>query len=107
MTVSCRKLHTFPDIVLQYVHYKRDELRAQGVRDPIITVDWRCSLNGAPPQPLIDPTVNLAAERSRSGRRAGSSASAPPPNRPCRRDTGLCPQIRCEARRAGGALRTN
>jgi hypothetical protein len=57
-----RKLHTFPDIVLQYVHYKRDELRAQGIRDPIITVDWRCSLNGAPPQPLIDSTVNLANE---------------------------------------------
>jgi hypothetical protein len=59
-----RKLHTFPDIVLQYVHYKRDELRAHGVRDPIITVDWRCSLNGAPPQPLIDPTINLAAEEA-------------------------------------------
>lgn len=58
-----RKLHTFPDMVLQYVHYKRDELRTQGVRDPIITVDWRCSLNGAPALPLIDPTVNLAAEQ--------------------------------------------
>jgi hypothetical protein len=57
-----RKLHTFPDILLQYVHYKRDELRAQGIGDPIITVDWRCSLNGAPPHPLIDPNVNLAAE---------------------------------------------
>jgi vitamin K-dependent gamma-carboxylase len=56
------KLHTFPDMVLQYVHDKRDELRAQGIRHPIITVDWRCSLNGAPPQPLIDPTVNLADE---------------------------------------------
>jgi hypothetical protein len=57
-----KKLYTFPDMVLQYAHFKRDELRAQGVRDPIITVDWRCSLNGAPPEPLIDPTVNLAAE---------------------------------------------
>lgn len=56
------KLHTFPDMVLQYAHYKRDELRAQGIRDPIITVDWLCSLNGAPPQPLIDPTANLAEE---------------------------------------------
>jgi hypothetical protein len=57
-----QKLHTFPDIVLEYAHYKRNELRAQGIRDPVITVDWRCSLNGAPPQPLIDPTVNLAAQ---------------------------------------------
>jgi vitamin K-dependent gamma-carboxylase len=59
-----QKLHTFPDILLQYVHYKRDELRAQGIRDPVITVDWHCSLNGAPPQPLIDPTINLAAEQA-------------------------------------------
>jgi hypothetical protein len=58
-----RKLHTFPDMLLQYVLYKRDELRAQGVEDPTITVDWRCSLNGAPPAPLIDPSVNLARER--------------------------------------------
>jgi vitamin K-dependent gamma-carboxylase len=55
-----KKLNTFPDILLQYVHYKRDELRAQGI-DPIITVDWQCSLNGAPPRPLVDPHVNLAA----------------------------------------------
>ena len=58
-----RKLYTFPDMVLQYAHFKRDELRAQGIRDPIINVDWRCSLNGAEPRPLIDPTVNLATEQ--------------------------------------------
>jgi hypothetical protein len=59
-----RKLHTFPDILLQYVHFKRDELRAQGI-DPVITVDWRCSLNYRPYQRLVDPTANLAAvERS-------------------------------------------
>lgn len=58
-----KKLYTFPDMVLQYAHYKRDELRAQGVRNPIINVDWRCSLNGAPPQPLIDPTIDLAEEK--------------------------------------------
>ena len=57
-----KKLYTFPDMLLQYAHFKRDELRAAGIRDPIITVDWRCSLNGAPPEPLIDPTINLAAE---------------------------------------------
>jgi hypothetical protein len=57
-----KKLHTFPDMVLQYAHFKRDELRAQGVRNAIVNVDWRCSLNGAPPHPLIDPTINLAEE---------------------------------------------
>jgi HTTM domain/Vitamin K-dependent gamma-carboxylase, lumenal domain len=55
------KLHEFPDMMVQYAHYKRDELRAGGMRDPIITVDWQCSLNGAPPQPLVDPTFNFAA----------------------------------------------
>lgn len=64
-TRQLRKLGTFPDIMLQYVHHHRDQLRAQGMRDPIITVDWFCSLNGRPYQRLIDPTVNLAAvERS-------------------------------------------
>jgi hypothetical protein len=56
-----RKLGTFPDIMLQYVHHHRDRLRAQGMSDPIITVDWFCSLNGRPYQRLIDPHVNLAA----------------------------------------------
>lgn len=60
-----RKLETFPDILLQYVHYLRDRLRSQGISDPVITVDWLCSLNGHPHQRLVDPTVNLAkVERS-------------------------------------------
>ncbi len=54
-----RKLQTFPDMLLQYVHYKRDELRASGA-EPIITAKWQCSLNGAPAHPLVDPTVDLA-----------------------------------------------
>ena len=59
------KLRTAPDILLQYVHAQRDRLRAAGVSDPVITVDWWCSLNGRAAQRLVDPTVNLAAvERS-------------------------------------------
>jgi hypothetical protein len=56
-----RKLHTFPDIVLQYVRFKHDEISATGA-DPVITVDWLCSLNGKPPRRLIDPTVDLAKQ---------------------------------------------
>jgi vitamin K-dependent gamma-carboxylase len=56
------KLHTFPDMLLQYVHHERERLRAEGIRTPIITVEWLCSLNGTAPQPLADPTINLAAE---------------------------------------------
>ncbi len=56
-----RKLETFPDILLQYVHVVRDRLRSQGI-DARITVDWRCSLNGRPQQMLVDPAADLAAE---------------------------------------------
>jgi len=56
------KLHTFPDILLQYVHHHRDRLRSEGVADPEIHVQWLCSLNGAPRRPLVDATINLAAE---------------------------------------------
>ena len=57
-----KKLHTFPDMVLQYAHHVRDELRTQGVEDPVITVDWMCSLNGAPHRRLVDPSVDLARQ---------------------------------------------
>ena len=46
--------------MLQYVHILRDRLRQEGI-DPIINVDWRCSLNGRPYQQLVSPDVNLAA----------------------------------------------
>jgi vitamin K-dependent gamma-carboxylase len=58
------KLREFPDMVVQYAHHKRDELRALGIPDPIITADWKCSLNGAPPRPVVDAAVNLAAEEN-------------------------------------------
>jgi len=58
-----KKLYTFPDILLQYVHLKADELRAKGIAHPEIYVDWQCSLNGAPPKPLVDPRVDLVKEQ--------------------------------------------
>ena len=54
-----RKVFTFPDMLLQYVDYKRDEMRAAG-NDPVITVEWRCSLNGQPARLLVDPKADLA-----------------------------------------------
>jgi vitamin K-dependent gamma-carboxylase len=58
-----RKLFTFPDMLLQYVHYKRDELRAAG-QDPAITVNWLCSLNGKPERQLVDPNADLTQYES-------------------------------------------
>jgi hypothetical protein len=55
-----RKLETFPDILLQYVHFLRDRFRRQGI-EPIINVAWTCSLNGRPYQYVVDPDMNLAA----------------------------------------------
>lgn len=58
-----RKVFTFPDMLLQYVHFKRDELRAAGA-DPVIHVTWLCSLNGRPERQLVDPAVDLARVES-------------------------------------------
>lgn len=57
-----RKLHTFPDMVLLYAHYKAAEFRAAGI-DPEIRVEWYCSLNGAPPRLLVDPRVDLTTRQ--------------------------------------------
>jgi hypothetical protein len=59
-----RKVHTFPDMLLQYVHFKRDELRAQTGAEPVITADWACSLNGQPARRMVDRTVDLAQQES-------------------------------------------
>jgi vitamin K-dependent gamma-carboxylase-like protein len=53
-----------PDMVLQFAHYLRDYFRrSRGVPNPEVYASVLCSLNGAPEQELIDPDVNLAAER--------------------------------------------
>ncbi len=59
-SVQLRELEVHPDLVLQYVHFHRDRLRTEGIDNAEIRVDWMCSLNGRPHQPLADPTVDLA-----------------------------------------------
>lgn len=49
-----------PDIMLQYAHYLRDRFEARGVHDPVVQVETLVSLNRRPPQPLLDPAVNLS-----------------------------------------------
>ncbi|CAN5839139.1 HTTM domain-containing protein [soil metagenome] len=48
-----------PDEILELAHIIADDFRARGVRDPEVTVDAFVSLNGAPRERLIDPTVDL------------------------------------------------
>lgn len=52
-----------PDMVLQAAQLVAADFRARGVREPAVYVDAFASLNGRPMQRLIDPHVNLAAER--------------------------------------------
>ncbi|HEY8516533.1 MAG TPA: HTTM domain-containing protein [Candidatus Binatia bacterium] len=56
------KMAARPDMIFQYVHYLRDKLERQGIRNPIIKVDSRMSLNRRPYQHAIDPNVDLAKE---------------------------------------------
>ena len=51
-----------PDMILQYAHHLAAEKRAEGRRRVEVRATVRCSLNRRPLQPLIDPTVDLAAQ---------------------------------------------
>ena len=50
-----------PDMIWQYARFVRRKLEARGMRDPVVTVSARASLNHRPFYPLIDPSVNLGA----------------------------------------------
>ena len=56
-----RKMSERPDLILQFAHHVADRLSVDGAR-PRVYADVRCSLNGRDYVPLIDPTVDLAAE---------------------------------------------
>ena len=55
---------TCPDMILQMAHHlSRAEAAAHNYTNPLqVRAISRVSLNGRPKQPMIDPTVNLAAE---------------------------------------------
>lgn len=58
--LQARMLATQPDMILQYAHALADEhQRRQGARPRVFAEAW-VSLNGAPPQLLIDPERDLA-----------------------------------------------
>jgi hypothetical protein len=53
------KVVAYPELLLQFAHYIEDYYRKLGEPDVAVTVDTSVSLNGRPPQPLVDPTVDL------------------------------------------------
>jgi vitamin K-dependent gamma-carboxylase-like protein len=52
-----------PDMILEYAHHLAESKRAEGHRRVEVRAEVRTSLNGRPPQALVDPSVDLAAER--------------------------------------------
>jgi hypothetical protein len=57
-----RKMATRPDMIHQFALFLADEYRKEGADDVEVRVRANISLNYRKKQPLIDPTVNLAAE---------------------------------------------
>jgi vitamin K-dependent gamma-carboxylase len=56
------KMTTRPDMILQFAHHLAAEARALGHGAVRVYAEVEVSLNGRPPQPLVDPAVDLAAE---------------------------------------------
>jgi hypothetical protein len=57
-----RKMANTPDMVLQYAKFLAEEKRKEGHKRVEVRAHINASLNGRPPQPLIKPDVDLAAE---------------------------------------------
>ncbi len=53
------KMSTRPDMILQFAHHLADRMKKEG-KSVAVHARVYVSLNGRTPQPLIDPTVNLA-----------------------------------------------
>jgi len=51
-----------PDMILQFSHFLAEEWRKDGYDDVEVRAQTMISLNAREPQPIVDPTVNLAAE---------------------------------------------
>jgi uncharacterized membrane protein YphA (DoxX/SURF4 family) len=49
-----------PDMIFQYAQFLKKKFQGRGIQDPVIRAEVAASLNYRPPQPLIDPDVNLA-----------------------------------------------
>ncbi len=58
-----RKMSTRPDMILQFSHYLAEKMRKDGHVQVEVRAKVTASLNGRRPQALIDPTVDLAAQR--------------------------------------------
>jgi hypothetical protein len=51
-----------PDMILQLCRYLKEEKRRQGYADYEVYAHINVSLNGRPPQLMLDPSVDLASQ---------------------------------------------
>jgi hypothetical protein len=64
LTVTQEKqVATQPDMLLQYAHILRDDFKSKGIDNPRVRAEAYISMNGRGSKLLIDPSVNLAAEK--------------------------------------------
>lgn len=69
--LQAKLMATQPDMIHDYAHFLAARARAEGHKDVRVYAHVSAAMNGRPSQPLIDPTVDLAAEpRTAFGRSA-------------------------------------
>ena len=56
--------------MLQYAHFLKEKVEEAGTDNPIIKAKVRVSLNGRPPQDMIDFKVNLLEKENSTFRHA-------------------------------------
>lgn len=57
------KVATHPDMILQFSHFLAEQHRQAGYPEVEVRAEVTASLNGRPPQPLVDSKVDLAKEQ--------------------------------------------
>lgn len=85
------RMATRPEMIHAFCRRLAELHREAGARDVRCFADVRVALNGRPPRPLVDPTVDLAAEPRSLGPAAWiepQDQPLPPPWRPPRRPGG-------------------
>ncbi|UWX55323.1 HTTM domain-containing protein [Maribacter litopenaei] len=55
-----RKVLSYPDFTWQFAQYLKRDLENQGEEVSVYLMNSKVSINGRPPSPFIDPTVDLA-----------------------------------------------
>ena len=54
-----KMMATQPDMILQYAHIIKDEVKSRGIKNPVINAEVYVTLNGSRSKLFIDPEVDL------------------------------------------------